>query len=153
MNLSDHDMAELTKMFAPLLEWLDVDVYKKKPKIGFNMYMYHNQIYALDFRDVECEETVCVLGYLWKHYNFDHHNAHGSTIIEILIEKFNFENEAMVRNLLECISIVEDGKGNSVVDRLAPIKPYQMAAVIRYFLKTRKLKWKKFFNKDQLSQY
>lgn len=152
MNLSDHDMAELTKMFAPLLEWLDVDVYKKNPKVGFNMYMYHNQVCAQDFRGVECERTVCVLGYLWKHYNFDHHND-GSHIIEILIEKFDFENEAMVRNLLERISIVEDGNGNSVVDRLVSIQPYQMAAVIRYFLKTRKLKWKKFFNKDQLTEY
>ena len=136
-------------MFAPALEWLDVDVYKKNPKIGFNMYMCHNKVCAQDFRGVECEQTVCVLGYLGKHYNFDHHND-GYHIIEILIEKFNFENEDMVRNLLERIYIVEDGNGNQVVDRYASIQPYQMAAVIRYFLKTRKLKWKKFFNKDQI---
>ena len=90
MKLSDHDMAELSKVFAPVLEWLDVEVYKKNPKVGFNMFMYHNQIYALDFRDVECEETVCVLGYLWKHNGF---NCALSYTRAKLVGVFNFEDD------------------------------------------------------------
>lgn len=149
MKLSDHDMAELSKVFAPVLEWLDVEVYKKNPKVGFNMDMYHSQIYALDFRGVKCKETVCIIGYIWKHNEFETHRDYGYVIIEDIIEKFNFDDIEKVKKVLNLVSYENDDIV-AYID-LEKIKPYQAAAAIRYFLKTGKVKWNKFIDYGQIS--
>lgn len=146
MKISDHDMKEYEKLFAPVLEWLDVEVYKKNPKLGFNMYNYHDDLYAKDFRGKGCEETVCVLGYLWKHHGF---NCALSYTRAKIVGVFNFEDDETALNVLYCISMVEENDDDSLVNDLSKINPYQVAAVIRYFLKTRKVKWGKFLTDDQ----
>lgn len=153
MKISDHDMEQLVEVFAPVLEWLDVEVYKKNPKVSFNMTMYHDKNYALDYLGQECNESVCVLGYIWKHNGFDDDRDHGTAIIEDTIEKFEFDDESMIRNVLNRISMVENKNGESLVDDLNVVQPYQVAAVIRHFLKTGKIKWKKFLTEEQKKNF
>lgn len=150
MKISDHDMKEFEKLFAPVLEWLDVAVYKKKPKLGFNMYNYHDDTWcAKDFRGNDCEETFCVIGYLWKHHGFGGKCDYANIIIENLVDVYNFEDDEMFRNVLYRIVMIEDKNEYTLAKDFSKIKPYQVAALIRYFLKTRKVKWGKFLTDDQ----
>lgn len=153
MNISDHDMNQFDDLFAPVLDWLDVDVYTNNPKVGFNMGRYNDEIGAQDFREIECKQTVCVLGYLWKYHGFQSQRDYGSAIIDDLIERFDFEDVDTVRKVLNRISMVEGKNGESLVDDLEDIQPYQVAAVIRYFLRTRKIKWEKFLTKDKKKDF
>lgn len=147
MKISDHDMKEYEKLFSPVLEWLDAEVYKKNPKPGFNMKDFHDDTWcAKDFRGKGCEETVCVLGYLWKHHGF---NCALSYTRAKLVGVFNFEDGETALNVLYRISMVEENDGVFLVNDLSKMKPYQVAAAIRYFLKTRKVKWEKFMTDDQ----
>lgn len=151
MKISDHDMHKFEKLFEPVLEWLDVEVYKKKPKVGFDMTVYVETDGSHDYRNILCPQTVCVLGYIWKYNNFDQHRSYGFAIIDDIIEKFEFDDLEMVGTVLRELSSIEDKYGNRIVTDFETIKPYQVAAAIRYFLKTRKVKWKKFLDKDQIS--
>lgn len=152
MKISDHDMAELSKVFAPVLEWLDVEVYKKNPKVGFNMVKFNEELNAVDYNGKACDQTVCIVGYVWKHNKFASERDYGSAIIEDITKKFEFEDVENVKRVLALLATVDDEMPIRMAINFEKIKPHQAAAAIRYFLKTRKVKWKKFLEKDQFME-
>ena len=146
MKISDRDMAIYKAIFDPVLEWLDVEVYKKNPKPGFNMEEW---VFAKNANG-KIVENFCIIGYLWKINDFEPTRKYGSAIIDDIIRLYDFDDEDMVFEVLDRLSAVEDKNGKSLGYDICTIKPYQAAAAIRYFLKTRKIKWKKFLDDDQL---
>ena len=147
MKISDHDMAIFKAIFDPVLEWLDVEVYEKNPKPGFDMEEW---VFTKNTNG-KFVETFCIVGYLWKINDFEPTRKYGSAIIDDITRLYDFDDEDMVFEVLDRLSAVEDKNGKSLVCDLSTIKPYQAAAVIRYFLKTGKVKWNKFIDYGQIS--